>query len=152
MWVQKSYESIDVTGDNCPYNVMHESEYSMEESSGLGELIRCWEVEEKGPQITDVQGQLLANLSFWENELEAPTPIIECIKDGYKLPLLSLPEQYMRPNHKSAQQNKGFVNEAVSDLLKNQCVHEMKEVPHICSPLSVVMFCTACVYCTVRVR
>ena len=68
----------------------------------------------------------------------SPPPVIECIKEGYKLPLLSLPDHYVRPNHKSAQLSKGFVNEAISDLLKNRCIREVKELPHVCSPLSVV--------------
>lgn len=111
-----------------------------EESNGssIG-LARCWEVEQEGPQITDVQGRLFTNLEFWEKVLEAPPPVIECIKEGYKLPLLSLPEQYMKPNHRSAQQNKEFVTEAVSDLLKNRCIREVEGVPYVCSPLSVVI-------------
>ena len=45
----------------------------------------------------------------------------------------------MKPNHRSAQQNKEFVTDAVSDLLKNRCIWEVKGVPYVCSPLSVVI-------------
>ena len=45
----------------------------------------------------------------------------------------------MKPNHRCAQQNKEFVTEAVSDLLKNRCIREVRDIPHVCSPLSVVM-------------
>ena len=98
----------------------NESSLGLEEENNelSGDLARCWELEQEGPQITDVQGRLFTNLDFWEKVLEAPPPVIECIKEGYKLPLLSLPEQYMKTNHRSAQQNKGFVTDAVSDLIK----------------------------------
>ena len=85
-----------------------------------------------------VQGRLLTNSSFWENELEAPQPIVECIKEGYKLLLLSPPENHVKPNHRSAQQNKKFVNEAIANPVNSWYVQEVKELPHICSPLSVV--------------
>ena len=101
------------------------------------DLARCWEIEQEGPQITDVQGPLGTKLEFWEKVLEALPPIIECIKEGYILSLLSLPEQYVKPNHRSAQQNKEFVTKAESDLIINQCIREVKSVPHVCSPLSV---------------
>ena len=67
-----------------------------------------------------VQGRLLANSSFWENELETPLPIVECIKEGYKLLLLSPPENHVKPNHRSAQQNKELANEAIADLVDNR--------------------------------
>ena len=45
-----------------------------EESSELiTELIQTWDYEETGHQITDVQGRLLTNVDFWEQELKAPT-------------------------------------------------------------------------------
>ena len=144
----ESYDCIDVPGDNYPVGIIENYEHSETESSlGLEEesngssigLARCWEVEQEGPQITDVQGRLFTNLEFWEKVLEAPLPVIECIKEGYKLPLLSLPEQHMKPNHRSAQQNEEFVTEAVSDLLKNRCIREVEGVPYVCSPLSVVI-------------
>ena len=45
----------------------------------------------------------------------------------------------MKPNHRSAQQNKEFVTEAVSNLIINRCIREVKSVLHVCSPLSVVI-------------
>ena len=113
---------------------------SDKESNGLDpDLSRYWELEQEGIQVSDVQGQLLANIKFWEQVLEAPPQIIDCIKEGYKLPLLSLPEPYRKPNHKSALQNKEFVNQAVSDLINNRCVVIIENVPPVCSPLSVVI-------------
>ena len=49
-----------------------------------------------------------------------------------------MPEQYMEPNHRFARQNQELVTNAVADLLKNQCIQEVKGVPYVCSPLSAV--------------
>ena len=81
---------------------------------------------------------MLANIQFWEEVLEALPHIIDCIKKGYTLPLLSLPEPYRRPNHKSALQNRAFVSQAISDLIHNRVV-QVIEAPPICSPLSVIV-------------
>ena len=50
---------------------------------------------------TDVQGRLWGNLSFWENTLGLASWIISCIKEGYKLPLHSIPDHFRRPNQQS---------------------------------------------------
>ena len=72
--------------------------------------------------------------------LRGPTQyIIDCIKEGYKLPLLSLPEPFKRHNHKSALQDKEFVTQAISDLIHNRCVAKVEDAPLVCSPLSVVV-------------
>ena len=39
------------------------------------ELGRYWELEQEGPQVSDVQGHLLANINFWEQVIE-PSPQI----------------------------------------------------------------------------
>ena len=54
------------------------------------DLSRCWEFEQDTTQISDVQGRLCTCLSFWEQVLEAPPPVLEYIKLGFKLPLLSI--------------------------------------------------------------
>ena len=98
------------------------------------ELGRCWEFEQDSTQISDVQGRLFPCLSFWEQVLEAPPQVLECIKVGYKL----LPEPYQKPNHKSALINHDFVSQAVADLEQNRCIRKSETVPVVCSPLSIV--------------
>ena len=56
-----------------------------------------WEVEQE-VQVLDVQGRLKKCLSFWEEVLDPAPWIISCIRDGYKLPLCSLPPWYRRSN------------------------------------------------------
>ena len=99
---------------------------------------RCWELEESTRQKSDVQGRLQANIQFWREILQAPPPIIDCIAEGYKLPLLSFPPQFARPNHKSALENADFVTNSLEELTTNRCIQQIKSQPHICSPLSVV--------------
>ena len=109
------------------------------EGPELFELGRYWELEHDPEQITDVQGRLRDKVSFWRETLHAPGPIIDCITNGYKLPLLSAPPQYARPNHQSALDNAEFVETSLAELLSNRCVRNMADVPHVCSPLSVVI-------------
>jgi len=109
-----------------------------EEEEGDPLLIRCWEVEEGANQIEDVQGRLKSCLSFWEKELDPAPWILSCIRDGYKLPLRSVPDQFCKPNQQSALSNAAFVSEALSELENNRCIQQVDHQPHVCSPLSVV--------------
>ena len=102
------------------------------------ELQRYWELEESATQIQDVQGRLKDKLCFWKEVLHAPDPIIDCISEGYKLPLLSSPPTFFSKNQSSACQNADFVSSAITELLQNRCVQKIAYKPHICSPLSVV--------------
>ena len=68
-----------------------------------------WEVEQGETQVTDVQGRLKMCLSFWENKLDPAPWIISCIREGYKLPLRSLPSKFSRPNQQSALDHKEFL-------------------------------------------
>ena len=57
------------------------------------DIDKFWETEASGlsSQITDVQGRLRQNVSFWKDILHAPAPVIDCIENGYRLPLKFLP-------------------------------------------------------------
>ena len=101
--------------------------------------MRHWEVEQsEGYQITRIKGRLRENISFWRNVLKAPTPVLNWIEDGYKLPLITEPPAHMQANQPAAIEHQQFINEAVVDLLHNGCVQKVVAAPHVCSPLSVV--------------
>ena len=53
------------------------------------------------------------------------------------LPFYNEPEPYTRTNQKSALIERDFVNGAVTDLLVGGYIEVAREVPHMCSPLSV---------------
>ena len=96
-----------------------------------------WEVEQGEVQVADVQGRLKKCLSFWEDELDPAPWIISCIREGYKLPLRSLPHRYCKPNQQSALDHGDFVSQALEELERNRCIIKVQEPPHVCSPLSV---------------
>ena len=101
-------------------------------------LSRYWELEESTGQIEDVQGRLISCLSFWKKELDPAPWILNCIEEGYKLPLRLVPDKFCKPNQQSALSNTKFVNEALTTLEYNRCIQRVAHQPQICSPLSVV--------------
>ena len=69
-------------------------------------------------QVSDVQGRLKQNINFWCEVLQ----VIDCIHNGYRLPLKFVPPPYSQQNHKSVELHSKFVNEAVQKLITNRCV------------------------------
>ena len=143
--LRNQYVILSKQGPNQPHllvRVIHNNYLDCPDSEigipDMHDVHRFWELEEGGGQIQDVQGRLKGSLSFWQEVLEAPSPIVECIKGGYKLPLLSLPLPFSRPNQRSALINADFVEGCIKELLENRCIHSVTTRPHICSPLSVV--------------
>jgi len=72
-----------------------------------------WEIEQGNDyQVVDVQGRPKEKLSFWKEILKALASILECLREGYKLPLLSIPPPFSAKNQKSALENVEFVSSA----------------------------------------
>ena len=63
---------------------------------------------------------------------------MDCIKEGYKLPLRSIPDRLYKPSQASVLEHKDFVSQALQELEVNRCIIRVPACPHICSPLSVV--------------
>ena len=55
---------------------------------------------------------------------------IDCIQDGYKLPLYSEPPPHEQSNSASAFKYNDFVTEAVAKLLHNGCIKKLESAPH----------------------
>ena len=83
-----------------------------------------------------VRGRLAKCISEWEG-INAPGFILEVIREGYKIPFVSLPPPKHSVNNLSAIKEADFVCEAILDLLKMHCIEELSEVPNIVNPLSV---------------
>ena len=100
---------------------------------------KFWEAEAcvPVPQYC-VQGRLKQSLAFWKDFLQAPPPILECIENGYHLPLKFLPPSHSQTNHKSAELHHEFVDEAIQSPVLNRRVIKKDQNPFLCSPLSVV--------------
>ena len=79
-----------------------------------------------------------AKIAFWQHTLRPPPWILDCITDGYKLPLKSILGPFIRKNQDSVLKNVDLVAEAIKELEANRCVERVDKQPHICSPLSVV--------------
>ena len=71
--------------------------------------------------------------------MQASPFIIDTIINGYPIPLANIPPMYKSDNHVSAIENSIFVNEALTELLADGCVVPSESIPHICSPLMVVI-------------
>lgn len=87
-----------------------------------------WSVKENSPLktcVANVNWTHIMTVSFFK----APG-----IRDGYVLPLFSVPIPYVGHDHSSALGQKGFVTEAVLDLLATNCIMKVAERPFICSP------------------
>jgi len=60
-------------------------------SQGNSDLDKFWEVNGNivhlPVQITDIQGRLKQNVEFWHTVLHAPPSIIDCLENGYCLPV-----------------------------------------------------------------
>ena len=88
--------------------------------------------------MTDVQGRLRQAQLFWRDTLQTPSPILDWIQSGYKLPLQYTPTTYAQENHRSALVHAEFVTGAIQELMANRCVKKVNDKPFVCSPLSVV--------------
>ncbi|XP_067029241.1 uncharacterized protein [Acropora muricata] len=93
-------------------------------------------LENDPPQADQVRGRLRAHLHSWE-EIGATEPVLSIIREGYKLPLLTIPQSALLRNNKSAFDNCSFVSKAIADLLANQCVDVVDSQPWVVNPLSV---------------
>ena len=86
-----------------------------------------------------VKGSLRHHVTYWANQLRAPSLVIAIIKEGYRLPLFRVPPRYNRPNDPSTFQNVTFVTDSVRELLASQRIKAVQALPHVCSPLLVVV-------------
>lgn len=93
-------------------------------------------LENDPPQADQIRGRLRAHLHSWE-EIGATEPVLSIIREGYKLPLLTIPQSVLLRNNKSAFDNCSFVSKAIADLLANQCVDVVDSQPWVVNPLSV---------------
>ena len=83
-----------------------------------------------------VRGRLSKCISEWQR-IKAPGFKLEVIREGFKIPFVSLPPPKHGVNNLSAIKEAVFVCEAILDLLKINRIEELSEVPNIVNPLSV---------------
>ena len=71
--------------------------------------------------------------------MKANKAIVNVLKEGYKLPLYTVPKPAHFNNNKSAITHSDFVSKAIQDLLKKNRIIEVNELPHVVNPLSVTV-------------
>ena len=86
--------------------------------------------------LSFVKGRLRRALHEWKL-IDAPKFIIEVIEFGSKLPFIHIPPPNVLKNNRSALMEVSFVEEAIQDLLKLNCLAELSVPPEIVNPLSV---------------
>lgn len=84
-----------------------------------------------------VKGRLKNNILFWKNDLKASQYILDIITDGYVIPLIQHPPSFYAKNNKSSLKHQNFVDEAIHNLLQNNCIEELTSRPYCCNPLTV---------------
>ena len=93
-------------------------------------------LENKPPQADQVRRRLRTHLHFWE-KIGAMEPVLSILKEGYKLPLLTIPQSVLLRNNKSTFDNCSFVSKAIDDLVANQCIDIVDSQPWVVKALSV---------------
>lgn len=101
-----------------------------------------WELEapDSAHSPIHVKERLRKSLSFWKEEIQAPLVILDTIRSGYVLPLVSEPTAFSCRNQASALVHVEFMQlQSVHELLVTGCIQEVPTQPHTCSPTSVVV-------------
>ena len=94
-------------------------------------------LEKKVLKVVDpLKGRLRRALHEWRL-IGTPEFIIDIIEFGYKLPFMSIPAPKILKNNRSALVEAFFVEEAIQNLLKLNCIAELFGPPEIVNPLSV---------------
>ena len=83
-----------------------------------------------------VRGRLKSHFSAWE-EIGSPSTVVSVIREGYKLPLLTIPESCGLANNKSAIDNACFVTKALEDRIAANCISIVNSQPRVVNPLTV---------------
>ena len=74
---------------------------------------------------------------LWQETLSANSTILEIIDNCYKIPFFKTPKVASFCNNQSALNNKDFVEEPISELLKCGSIIEADKIPEVINPLSV---------------
>ena len=121
----------------------HHSDYTsgtFDDFVKVDSFVEVFELESDRPASLGnlhVKGRLRAHAVFWE-EIYAPPFIIECIREGYKIPFYTTPLSASFTNNRSALQHAEFVCQAILELLSSSRIAQVpKSHLKVINPLSV---------------
>ena len=121
--------------DGCLYeNSTYEYQYEKQKLSENKMEFKCGD-----SYNPNVKSRLKQNIKFWSETVKANKAIVNVLKEGYKLPLYTVPKPAHFNNNKSAITHSDFVSKAIQDLLKKNRIIEVNELPHVVNPLSVTV-------------
>ena len=83
-----------------------------------------------------VKGSLNRHLNWWQSNV-TNHEIVQIIAEGYRLPLVSIPDKVVLKNNRSARDNVAFVDTELATLLENGVIKRVHTVPHVVNALSV---------------
>jgi hypothetical protein len=83
-----------------------------------------------------VKGSLQKHLAWWQDNVKNDY-IVKIIAEGYKLPLLAIPQDSWIKNNKSARDNEVFVDEEIGKLLESGVIIKSVVKPTVVNALSV---------------
>ena len=114
---------IDVLYDNdSPQSELEDS------NSAIAKTASFCEFTSGQSNNVSVRGNLAKHISQWE-KIGAPGFILSVIREGYKIPFIDIPPPKRCLSNGSALKEKVFVTEAISDLVKNNCVEVLEYAP-----------------------
>ena len=123
--------------DLCDSEPLSGSNDAFEQVSEIdNSLVEKADFLEREYRADSVRGRLKTHILAWK-ELEPTEAVLSVIKEGYKLPLHTIPESCILRNNKSAFDNNDFVTEALNDLLATQCISVVESQPWVVNPLTV---------------
>ena len=105
----------------------------IEETETLVNLDRHWKIFRQN-RGNSVRGRLKENSHFWKNELKPALFVQNIIDNGYIMPF---PPSLYAPNNKSNLRNSRFISQAISKVLKNNCIEELDQKPYYCNSLTI---------------
>ena len=83
-----------------------------------------------------VVGRLAKQAEFWE-KIGTPHYILDIIKNGYRMPLESTPENKILRNNASSRNDPEFVQKSIDELLISGAIVEVPKPTAVVNPLSV---------------
>ena len=72
-----------------------------------------------------MSGSLKENSHFWKNESKPALFVQNIIDNSFIISFVTIAPSFHAPNNKSSLRNSKFVSQAISKLLKNNCIDEL---------------------------
>ena len=95
------------------------------------------EVKYSVNKINTVRGGLVKSLLYWRDTLSSSEFVLSIVREGYRIPLNSVPPTCNLTKNKSARDQPEFVSDAILKLLNGGYVLECPTPPHCVNPLTV---------------